>query len=427
MTTPETVNGCPVRAAKWQQPRTQQTMYEAIMKYEDVISFEALMQAADRCCQSVMWKSSTQTFKVNQARWAADLHRQLAAGRYKSRGFTNFTITERGKIRHIQSVHISERCVQKSLCQNALRPLIEPRLIYDNSASLPGKGTAFALRRLRKHLWQHYQKHGRTGGILLMDYSNYFGSIDHQILLQMLRDVIEDNRIYQLTKHFIDCFDGDVGLGLGSEVSQICAIFYPNKIDHYIKENLGIKGYGRYMDDSYIIHEDVDYLKQCLNDVERLANDIGLNLNRKRTHIIRLDGHFEYLKKRIHVTETGKVIMRPTRKNITKRRQLLRKHKEMLDAGQIDFATIRQSYQSWRGYAVKCNSYRTVRNMDELFDELFIAGFVSGKENHGCRICESPEKATGGAKCHHGGKRENPRGAAGGSGAGRRRRDYKQG
>lgn len=382
-------------------------LYAANLKritYDDVISFEALLAAAKDCRQGVMWKSSTQMFTVNQLRWAADLHRQLAAGTYKSRGFTNFTITERGKTRHIQSVHISERCVQKSLCQNALRPLIEPRLIYDNSASLPGKGTAFALRRLRKHLWQHYQKHGRTGGILLMDYSNYFGSIDHRILLQMLRRVIEDDRIYALTKHFIDCFKGDVGLGLGSEISQICAILYPNQIDHYIKEQLHIKGYGRYMDDSYIIHEDIDYLRHCLQEIERLAADLGLRLNPKRTQIVRLDGHFEYLKKRIHLTDSGKVVMRLTRKNITKRRQLLKKHKEMLDAGRIDFKSIRQSYQSWRGYAIKSDSYRTVQSMDKLFNELFIADFVSGKESYGCGICESPETAAGSTKCADGGK-----------------------
>lgn len=379
------------------------------MKYEDVISFESLTKAADQCCSGVMWKSSTQSFRVNQARWAADLHRQLATGAYKSRGFTNFLITERGKTRHIQSVHISERCVQKSLCQNALRPLIEPRLIYDNSASLPGKGTAFALQRLRKHLWQHFQKHGRAGGILLMDYSNYFGSIDHQILLRMLRDVIADDRIYALTKHFIDCFEGDIGLGLGSEVSQICAIFYPNAIDHYIKEMLRIKGYGRYMDDSYIIHQDLDYLRYCLQEVERMAAGLGLKLNPKRTQIVRLDGRFEYLKKRIHLTDTGKVVMRLTRKNITKRRRLLRKHKEMLDAGRIDFGTIRQSYQSWRGYAAKCDSYRTVRSMDKLFDELFIADFISGREEYERgRICESLEGTAGSTKRYHGGKRESP-------------------
>lgn len=356
------------------------------IKYEDVISFKALMEAGDKCCKGVMWKSSTQMFKVNQIRWIAQMHDQLEKDTYKSKGFTNFTINERGKTRHIQSVHISERCVQKSLCRNALKPIIEPTLIYDNSASLSGKGTAFALKRLKRHLTEHYRKHGRSGGILVMDFSDYFGSINHEILLQMLREKIEDDRIFNLTRHFIDCFDGNVGLGLGSEVSQISAIFYPNKIDHYIKEHLHIKGYGRYMDDSYLIHEDIEYLKYCRDVVEKMAEEIGLKLNPKRTKIIKLDGgHFEYLKKRVHLTETGKVVMRLTRKNITKRRRLMRKQKRMIDEEKIDFQTVRQSYQSWRGYASQCDSFRTVQNMDRLFDELFLQDYISGKESgNGC-------------------------------------------
>lgn len=346
-----------------------------MIRFEDVSSYGALIKAADECTKNVRWKSSTQMFEVNKMRWAQSLSKELMNGTYKSRGFNNFIIHERGKIRRIQSVHITERCVQKSLCQNALKPLIIPRLIYDNSASLKGKGTSFAVRRLKHHLYQHYKKHGRTGGILLMDYSNYFASINHEMLLKMLRRIIEDDRVYALTKHFIDCFEGECGLGLGSEISQISAIYYTNSIDHHIKERLHIKGYGRYMDDSYIIHEDIEYLKYCLKIVEIMSEGLGLKLNMKRTQIVPLTSHFEYLKRRVHLTETGKVIMRPTRKNITKRRRTLRKQKALYDNGEIDVETIRQSYRSWRGYIEKCNAYKTIKSTDELFGELF------GKEN----------------------------------------------
>lgn len=339
------------------------------------------MDAGRECCKGVMWKSSTQLFRVNLMCWAYTLNKQLITGTYKSKGFNNFTICERGKLRHIQSVHITERCVQKSLCRNALKPILVPSLIYDNAASLEGKGTDFALRRMKEHLRRHYQKHGRIGGILLMDYSNYFGSIRHDLLLAMLREKIGDDRIFALTKHFIDAFEGGVGLGLGSEVSQICAIYYPNKIDHHIKEKLHIKGYGRYMDDSYIIHEDMEYLKYCLQVVESMAAELGLKLNRRRVQIVQLaGGHFEYLKKRIHVTETGKIVMRPNRKNITKRRRLLRKHRHKLEQGKIQFKIIRGSQQSWKGYVKRLDAYRSVKTMDEYFDKLFVTRFLRGEE-----------------------------------------------
>ena len=340
-----------------------------MITFNDVASFDALMRSADDCCRGVMWKTSTQVFKANQIRWCATLSRQLKTGTYKPKGFYEFDICERGKQRHIMAVHITERCVQKSLVQNALRPIIEPRLIYDNSASQKGKGTEFALKRLRKHLAQHYRKYGRKGGILTMDYASYFDSINHEILLNQLRRFIKDDQVYDLTKVFINAFPGDTGLGLGSEVSQICAIFYPNVIDHYVKEQLHIKGYGRYMDDSYLISDDLDYLRYCRKQIEReLGNELKLKLNPKKTVITRFDsGNFTFLKKRIHITDTGKIVMRLKRKNITKIRQKL---KAMCRKG-VDKASAYQTYQSWRGYALNYNGFRAVKNIDRLFYELW--------------------------------------------------------
>lgn len=339
-----------------------------MVTFEDVASFSALMKSAEKCRKNVMWKSSTQMFRINQIRWCASLSNDLMSGKYKPRGFNEFDICERGKTRHIRSVHISERCVQKSLVENALRPIIEPRLIYDNSASIKGKGTDFALRRLKKHLADHYRKHGRKGGILTMDYASYFDSINHEILLNKLREVIDDNRIYELTKLFIDAFPGECGLGLGSEVSQTCAIYYPNDIDHYIKEQLHIRGYGRYMDDSYLIHEDVEYLKECKARIEEKLRGLKLELNPKHTNITRFDrGSFSYLKKRFCITETGKILVRLNRKNVTRNR---RKLKRMAQKG-VDEPSASRTYQSWRGYAKQCSAYNSARNMEQLFYSLW--------------------------------------------------------
>lgn len=94
--------------------------------------------------------------------------------------------------------------------------------------------------------------------------------------------------------------------------------------------------------------------------------------NEKKTKITRFETEsFEFLKKRIFISGTGKIVMRLTRENIRKRRQKLKKHKKLLDAGKISFESIAQSYQSWRGYAQKYNTYNTIKNMDKLYKELF--------------------------------------------------------
>lgn len=274
-------------------------------------------------------------------------------------------------MRFIQSVHISERTVQKCLNNYGIKPLIEPRLIYDNGASRKGKGTEFAIKRLRKHLASHYRRHGLKGGILIMDIHDYFNSIPHDRLLPMMRKAIKDDELYEQAKYFIDAF-GDTGLGLGSELSQIAAIYYPNGIDHFVKEKLHIKGYGRYMDDMYLIHEDIDYLKHCWHEVEKELDKLGLSLNPK-TQIIRFDKgeSFHFMKRRFRITETGRVLTRLERRNVTRRRRVLKRQRKALTDGRANYDSISQSYQSWRGYALKWDSRKTVSNMDNIYYHLF--------------------------------------------------------
>lgn len=344
--------------------------------FKKISDFGNLLKAANACGNGVRWKASVQAFEITKLRQVAKLKKELEGGTYRSKGFHEFTINERGKTRRIQSVHISERCVQKSLCNNVMKPVIVPKLVYDNSASLKGKGTEFALNRLKCHLERHYRKHGRKGGILTIDFKNYFGSIDHDKLLRLFSETFPDKKVYDFLSQFVTAFDE--GLGLGSEISQISAIYFPNAIDHMIKEKLHIRGYGRYMDDSYLIHEDIDHLRYCLDEIEKACEKQGITINRKRTMITPLTKGFTFLKKRIYLEPNGRVSIRLSRKNITARRRKLRHQRESLDNGKITMATVAQSYQSWRGYALKYDSYNTVKNMDKLYHELF--GVKPGEE-----------------------------------------------
>lgn len=59
------------------------------------------------------------------------------------------------------------------------------------------------------------------------------------------------------------------------------AVYYLSEMDHFIKEKLGVKYYGRYMDDFYLIHKNKEFLKVCLAEIERIVGDLRLELNRK--------------------------------------------------------------------------------------------------------------------------------------------------
>ena len=129
--------------------------------------------------------------------------------------------------------------MQKSFCTNIIYPTFTRSLIYDNGASQQGKGTQFATNRLTTHLRRHFRKYGREGGILLIDFSDYFGNVAHEPLFEIYRQIFTDPRVIALGMSFISAF-GDKGLGLGSETSQINAVMLPNRADHYAKEVLRI-------------------------------------------------------------------------------------------------------------------------------------------------------------------------------------------
>lgn len=104
--------------------------------YDKVFTFDNLYQSFKNCCKGVNWKSSTQIYKANGLMNVYKTFKELRDGRYKTRGFIEFDIMERGKPRHIKSVHISERIVQKCLCDYSLTPLIKRYFIYDILCSI---------------------------------------------------------------------------------------------------------------------------------------------------------------------------------------------------------------------------------------------------------------------------------------------------
>ena len=325
------------------------------------------------------YKSSAKASRKRPAtqRWMSDLSAnarkeqiKLKNGTWKSRGFNNFTIKERGKWRNIQSVHISEKGIQNSLCNNCLIPLIRPHLIYDNGASLKGKGTAFALNEFEKHLREHYRKYGRAGGIYFYDFSGYFSNINHAPLTDMVWKAVLNSAIMKIYKMFIDAFGG-IGLGLGSQVSQISAVFYPNSLDHMIKDGFGIRGNARYMDDGYIIHHDLTVLKKISLVFEEKCAEMGIVMNKKKCHIVRFCRSFIFLKTRFFVTGSGKVVRRPPRAAARKERDRLRAFRRFYDMGVMTFEEIYLNFHSWLLSLNNGRTFNVKLNAIVFFDNLF--------------------------------------------------------
>lgn len=242
--------------------------------------------------------------------------------------------------------------------------------IYDNGACMAHKGIDFTISRLVCQLQRHYRKYGTEGYALVFDFSRYLDNIAHAPLKQIVNKTFADTKITRLINGFIDDF-GDIGLGLGSQISQICALMYPNVLDHYIKEVLRIKGYVRYNDDGVLIHNSKEHLQKCLIEIRRICAELGITLNAKKTQIIKLSRGVNFLKRKFILTTTGKVIIKPARKGITKMRRKLRTFKRWLDEGKIKFKAIKTSFVSFCGHLKRCNAYWALKRLRALFVNLF--------------------------------------------------------
>lgn len=340
--------------------------------FEAVFSFEHLHESYRASVLGVGWKASTQRYKASALANINRTQDELLSGRFRSKGFFEFDLIERGKPRHIRSVHISERVVQRCLCDYSLVPTLSRSFIYDNGASLRGKGYDFAVKRVTHFLTRHYREYGNEGYALVFDFSKYFDTAQHEPVFREIEKSGIDDRLVSLSEYFIKCF-GDVGLGLGSQVSQIAAIALPNRIDHYIKDVLGMENYERFMDDGLIVHWSKEKLRECLEHIRRLCGELGIKLNEKKTQIIKLTRGFTFLKVRYRLGKNGAVIRRACNKGIKHMRDKLKIFRRWVDSGRMTAEDVKTSLTSWRGHMKKFHSYFAVQTVEKQYRELFAA------------------------------------------------------
>lgn len=368
-----------------------------------------LLRSCKRLKHASGWKYSTQRVLCNRLRTVNSLKHKIHEGTYKQSQGTTFRMHEYGHKRIVKALSNVDLLVQHTLCDKILTPKISPLLIYDNGASIKGKGISFSRLRLDKHLHDYYRNHGNEGYILLIDYRKFFDNIRHDKLLEMYSKALKDPWIADFIENILKSYRVDISftedpdymnktfnlydyqqmpretltgkrfmnksLGIGSPISQISGIFFPLIIDNYVKTVLGCKYYGVFMDDRYLIDESKEKLIAIRNDIEKLSSELGLHLNMKKTQIVKLSHGFTFLKVKYFLTDTGAIIHRISRDVLTRERRKLKKLAVKVVRGEMDIKEYKNQYLSWRGdkapkhgsRTIHYNSHRSIQSMDKVF------------------------------------------------------------
>lgn len=353
------------------------------LEFDDIFSFDNMWKAAKKACKGSRWKTSTILYETFIAREVMKTYIALRDGTRKFKGYNSFITVEHGKCRDIDALHITERAMQKCFFNGIVNNVYVRSFIYDNSSSLKDKGMDFAFQRLLKQLRHHYRKYNTKGGILLFDFKSYFASLPHDKIKEIAKSKIKNDVFYDIFCQYVDDytklkkFDKESaiakGVGLGSgDLSQIIALDYASPIDHYIKSIRRIKGYGRYMDDGYVISDSFKELEDIKKNLFTICSELGITLNSKKVKIIPFKDHaFTFLKIKFKLKESGKIVTKLSKRSIFAIKRKIHIFRKWLDSGVLDIESITTSYQSWRSYTLKFDTYKTIHSLDELFLKTF--------------------------------------------------------
>ena len=297
--------------------------------------------------------------------------RAILNGTYRFAPYVHFILCERGKLRPIDAPRIADRQVEKVYTQDVLLPLYLPSMIYNNGASLPGKGFAFSKNQLIKELHEHFRKYGRAGGVILADGQKFFPSADHGHIHERHDRLILDDDLRAFGDSIVATVPGGVGMPLGVEPSQAEMIAYPSEMDNYLKCQMRIKGDGHYMDDFIaLVPPDRDY-HGILAEMRRQAALCRFTLNPSKTRYVPLTKPFRYCKTKYILTETGRVIVRANKKTLPRdRKKFVALHKKVM-RGEMTWDDLWTSVNGMLAYLEGYDEHNHVLELRRLFYQMF--------------------------------------------------------
>lgn len=386
-------------------------MNALLMNYEDLVcDANSIYEGYLSSIKGSAWKESTQKYMLNYLHNIFKIQHQLQTRTLQNGKAGAFILSERGKTRFITSIPIQDRIVRHVLCDKVLLPEIKKRIIYDNGASVKGRGLSFSRGRFETHLRKYYMKYGNAGYILFGDFSKFYDNIIHKTAINQLLHLVDNDPFVEwLLSVIFKAFETDVSylsddeyshcyssifnrlqyettanqstltgskimkksVSIGDQLSQVIGTYYPHDIDNYVKYVRQQKYYGRYQDDWYIMNPDKQELDSLRTEVTGIASRLGIHINEKKTRIVSIKGPYKYLQIKYCLGKTGKINKSIDPKKLSGMKRKLRKLKNKSMEGDVSYQDIETMFKSWIGNCYKLLSKQQRMAMLKFYEDLF--------------------------------------------------------
>jgi RNA-directed DNA polymerase len=266
------------------------------IRYKDIICSENLLAAWGEFLKGKRGKRDVREFQYRLADNILTLHAELKSKTYVHGGYNAFNISD-PKPRNIHKALVRDRLLHHALYRQ-LYPFFDRTFISHSYSCRKYKGTHRAIRAFREYAAKASRNDTRTLWVLKCDIRKFFASVDHAILLGLLRRRIPDADLLNLIGHVIESFSVKPGKGLplGNLTSQLLVNVYMNEFDQFVKHRLKGTYYVRYADDFVILSHDKKWLTEILLSIrDFLWERLRLTLHPDKVSICTIASGVDFL------------------------------------------------------------------------------------------------------------------------------------
>lgn len=381
--------------------------------FNSICSMDNLYRAYQNAKSGKGWYKEVKQIEKRPFYYLAGLQYMLKNHLFKTSEYEIFILNEGKKKRDVYKLpFFPDRIAQWAILQ-VIEPFLVANMTADTYSAIPGKGIQPIVNDLRG-----YYKTKRVDGkkksvwvpsILLTDEENtrycykidlhhYYQSINHEVLKQKFRKVFKDPELLWLLDEIADSIntateedlielslsgeievDPNTGIPIGNYMSQYSGNFYLSSFDHWVKEELRVKHYYRYMDDVVIFASSKEELHEIHRKVTAYTRDY-LHLNIKGNYQIfptkvrgvdfvgyRFFGEYTLLRKSTAINFKRK--MRACRK----------KMENNIPPTYSEWC----SFNSYKGWLGNCDSYRLFKKYIEPLIEYMQNYYEREVKDHG--------------------------------------------